>query len=315
MNYSNVVQTSEEYKKLCDEISNNKLFHAYLVKTEDSNYAESFCACVAAKLLNTDVSKIYAKTHPDVTIIGENGKISVENINDVVANLYVRPYSADKKVYIFYNADNMNEQSQNKLLKSLEEPPKDVIFLFSCKSTKTILQTILSRMSVIELSNIPDDKIINLLTESGTTGDVAQIVTSVCAGNSTLASKLTNQKFIDEYNLIFDLLINLRGSRDCLTYASKIDPKQVDLTEFIDTYMIIVRDVMVYISGAQKLVKNKHHMRSIENIANQFTLTACNNILAECLQLKEDLYYNTNKVAVIDRLILKTAEEKAKCKK
>ena len=96
-----------------------------------------------------------ADTHPDIRITApEDGKknISVAQIRAMRSEAFVKPHSAAHRVFVIDQADTMNEQAQNALLKVLEEPPGTVIFLLIAASRSALLDTVLSRCTVFSLS-------------------------------------------------------------------------------------------------------------------------------------------------------------------
>ncbi len=95
--------------------------------------------------------------HPDITVISpEDGKknIAVAQIRALKANAYIRPHQANSKVFIIDYADTMNEQSQNALLKVLEEPPQSTAFILISESKVSLLDTVISRCITLSL-NVP----------------------------------------------------------------------------------------------------------------------------------------------------------------
>lgn len=95
------------------------------------------------------------KSHPDITVtLPEEGKknISVGQIRNLKNDTFVRPHQAEKRVFIIDSADTMNEQSQNALLKVLEEPPGDIIFILITETKAALLSTIISRCVTLTLS-------------------------------------------------------------------------------------------------------------------------------------------------------------------
>ncbi|MBQ6847557.1 MAG: DNA polymerase III subunit delta' [Clostridia bacterium] len=95
--------------------------------------------------------------HPDITVVApEEGKknIAVGQIRDLKANAYIKPHQADSKVFIIDFADTMNEQSQNALLKVLEEPPANTVFILIAESKASLLDTVISRCVAFSL-NVP----------------------------------------------------------------------------------------------------------------------------------------------------------------
>ncbi|MEE1239775.1 MAG: DNA polymerase III subunit delta' [Acutalibacteraceae bacterium] len=96
--------------------------------------------------------------HPDITVTApEDGKknIAVAQIRSLRTEAYVKPHMAARRVFVIDKADSMNEQAQNALLKVLEEPPADIIFILIAESAASLRDTIISRCTVLSL--VPPD--------------------------------------------------------------------------------------------------------------------------------------------------------------
>jgi DNA polymerase III delta prime subunit len=92
--------------------------------------------------------RIERRTHPDVHFaeVGADKKlISVEQVRDIVAAATLRPYEGRNKVFIIDPADALSAGGSNSLLKTLEEPPRDTIFILLTRSYDLLLPTIKSR--------------------------------------------------------------------------------------------------------------------------------------------------------------------------
>lgn len=90
--------------------------------------------------------KMDAKTHPDCIVIDADEKTGVGDIRDIVSEAHLATNEADFKVFILEDADEYNVQSQNALLKIIEEPPKAVRFILTASSLGAILPTVRSRV-------------------------------------------------------------------------------------------------------------------------------------------------------------------------
>lgn len=315
MNYLSLVLKNKQYNQIVTDFVSGKANHAYMLCSNDSLFIQNIAFSLAAHITSSTINRVESNIHPDVFIYGKNGKIDANATAEIISDLNVAPYEADKKVYCLLNIENMNDTSQNKILKSLEEPPKNVVFILTCSNTKSVLSTVLSRVKVVNIDAIAENDILELLKQSGAKADAAEIAVSCAGGNSTLANKLTSSTFLQMYNNIITMLTNVKSSKDCLEYVSLFDNKNIDKGEFLDTCILLLRDISMLIAGNRTLVVNRHHLGILDQIANQFTLKAVANIITQCLRLKEDLYYNTNTTAVLDKFMLKLAQEKVKCKK
>lgn len=103
--------------------------------------------------------KVAAEIYPDLLVYeGEKGKAKsfhVDTVRQLRAQAYVAPNEGERKVLLLEDVQNMTEQAQNALLKVLEEPPASTVFLLTCQSRGQLLETILSRVTIIALS-LPD---------------------------------------------------------------------------------------------------------------------------------------------------------------
>ena len=96
--------------------------------------------------------RIERRTHPDVHFVevgGERKMISVEQIRDIVAGASMRPYEGRTKVFIIDPAEALSPSGSNSLLKTLEEPARDTVFILLTKSPDLLLPTIQSRCQQI----------------------------------------------------------------------------------------------------------------------------------------------------------------------
>ncbi|MBQ2759364.1 MAG: hypothetical protein IKJ88_01310 [Clostridia bacterium] len=111
----------------------------------------------------SDCIKIKAGSHPDIiNIVPEKDKknVSKEQIDSLVlSSLYLSPNEAANKVYIFPDANSLSPVIQNALLKSIEEPPEFVMFIFLCELREKMLETIISRCVEFHLGDTLSAKI------------------------------------------------------------------------------------------------------------------------------------------------------------
>ena len=130
--------------------------------------------------------RILEGTHPDVIIPERNGKsmiYKVETIRDAVSDAYVMPNDCDKKLYIFPDSENIQKQSQNTLLKIIEEPPDMCYFVFTAQSREALLPTMLSRLVSIPVHSPSEEDCLSELIARGTDRQAAENAVSVFHGN------------------------------------------------------------------------------------------------------------------------------------
>lgn len=99
-----------------------------------------------------DCKKAFAKCHPDIIYCEPkkpNNPYPVDFVREIRRDASILPNEAAKKVYIFTCADNISAAAQNALLKIIEEPPASVMFALCCNKKERLLDTIISRVTVI----------------------------------------------------------------------------------------------------------------------------------------------------------------------
>ena len=104
--------------------------------------------------------KAESLSHPDIytaQLSGKTAAVNVEEVRKICADAYIRPNEAANKVYIIKNADRMQIQAQNALLKLIEEPPQNILFVLCCERKDRLLPTILSRVTVYNLDSAEEE--------------------------------------------------------------------------------------------------------------------------------------------------------------
>jgi len=110
--------------------------------------------------------RVMEEKHPDVTVVRPEGKnIRIETIRSIRMDAFKKPVESDHKIYIIKNAERMWEEGASTLLKVIEEPPDNVIFILVTTNVGGVLPTIRSRCQEIRFSNVPADELKAYLME------------------------------------------------------------------------------------------------------------------------------------------------------
>jgi DNA polymerase-3 subunit delta' len=128
--------------------------------------------------------RVLAGTHPDVTVVRPAGKnIPVDTIRGIRMDAFKRPSEASHKVYIFKEADRMWEEGASTLLKVLEEPPGDVVFILVTANPGAVLPTIRSRCQEVRFANVPIEELKDyLVTGRGASPERAELIARLTGG-------------------------------------------------------------------------------------------------------------------------------------
>ena len=179
---------------LSSVIRSNKVVHAYLFagplgsgKTET---ASTFARALLCKNGGNDgcdtCLRVAHLTHPDfhvVTPAGVKGYV-VEQILEVIKSVALAPVRASRKVYLLTRADLLSGHAANALLKTLEEPPSDTVFILLARNRDAVLATIVSRCQVLPFRRIPEtEAIASLVQRAGVSAQEARIALAATGGS------------------------------------------------------------------------------------------------------------------------------------
>jgi DNA polymerase-3 subunit delta' len=173
-----------------DRLPNSLLFHG------PEGVGKRRLALTLAKAVNCELNQgdacdecpaclaISGKRFPDVQEIEPSGQvIRVEHVREMRQAAYMRPMAGRKRVFIISEADKMNEESSNTVLKILEEPPFFSHFILVTDKLHLILPTIKSRCQALQFAPVGKEVIAGALRNKGFGEDQARIVSLFVGGN------------------------------------------------------------------------------------------------------------------------------------
>lgn len=109
-----------------------------------------------------------------IGVENKQGSIGVEEVTELVRKVYLKPYESLYKVFVIWMPEKLNGVAANKILKALEEPPPNTVFLFVAERSELVLSTILSRCQEIRLGPLTSSDIEAYLQKRGADPQVAQ---------------------------------------------------------------------------------------------------------------------------------------------
>lgn len=314
-----VVRNKDKFEKVLKSTS-----HAILLESTDtvlsSTLAKVFAMnlfCVGENtpcLMCSNCLKIMSSNSLDTLIYPKNSTLLMDDVNEILDNLNITPAENDYKVFVINGIDEANALVQNKLLKSIEEPPKFVKFILTCKNKLRVIPTIVSRCETIALPKFEPDAIKPLV--DNLPSDIRQIIAENCNGNITLLEKLKSENnFVENYNFALNLLKNLQSSKDLLTFSCKLSNSKQNFLEIIDLIDVFLQDIVKINENCNSLVQNKYCLETLKKISANFSTKACLNISEHILLVKEKIKMNGNLGLITDEWLLKILEEKWQNKK
>lgn len=176
--------------------SAGKVGHAYLFVGPPGAGKKTAALALACALFCDDkgcgacpaCSRVRRRVHPDVRIVEPEGAAGYlkDQVDAVIHDVQLRPIEGPYKVYIFESADLFNDKSANAFLKTLEEPPADVVIVLLAHSYERVMPTIASRCQVVRFRRIPPSEAAAVLVaQSG--ADPAEAAAALAAVGGVVA--------------------------------------------------------------------------------------------------------------------------------
>lgn len=216
------------------------------------------CTCKSCICFETN-------NHPDFTIINEEGEnITIGQSRELIQTVYEKPILSDKKVYIINDADKMNKEAQNCLLKTLEEPPEYGCFILIAANQDMILNTIKSRCTKIVFDKLTTNELSKILEDRKIeTSNISEKMFNLFDGSIGKALNILEKKEIyEKVDNIVDL-INKQEKIDFLTKNKEAFVKE-NIYEILE-YCIVS---LFYIGRTKNDVKYINCVKYIQETIN-----------------------------------------------
>ena len=171
--FKDIVGNEQIIEHLQNAISMGKVSHAYIINGPQLSgkmmIAEAFARALQCEKEGTDgcgecksCHQADDHNHPDIIYVSHEkpNNISVDDIRTQLNNdIVIKPYSSKYKIYIVDEAEKMNQQAQNALLKTIEEPPAYAVIMLLTTNADSFLQTIRSRCITLNMKSVKDEVI------------------------------------------------------------------------------------------------------------------------------------------------------------
>ena len=247
-----------------------RLFAASLVCGNEKLAPCGSCsACIGAK----------ADTNPDIKYIHTEDKktIGVDTVREIVTDAYIRPFESRKKVYIIEEGDAVTEQAQNALLKILEEPPEYVVFIILVSNLSALLQTIISRCTIVRFTALKKDEIIKYAKENYPDAD-SEFLANYAEGNPGRVDEImSRENFFLLRAMSLKMLIPLMSSHMISAYriAEFAEENKEDAEQIVEFWQSMVRDIIFLQSNPQSTIINSDLREDLKELAGRFSPRVC----------------------------------------
>lgn len=319
LSFKNALMQSKAYSLLRNDFGEG-LSHAYMIVSSDDDVIDEFFTLVSASVFCShqppcfecaECRKVVNDNNADIFhLYPQKDKIKVEDLSLFLRNISVKPLEKHK-IYFIHRADQMNVQAQNKLLKTLEEPPQYVTIFLGVSNESSMLDTIKSRVHTVYMDVFDNNTVYDTLKALDFDEDAIRVAIGCCEGRLGKAVKIaTSPQYSDLYKSAIYILDNLSRSSDVVK-VDGIASTQNDIGGFLDVLSIIVRDMLVSKQN-ENLVLSKHVSSKIISIASRYSQRALADILIKINDVRKEIALNVSVVSSIDNLLFTILEDKHK---
>ena len=314
MEIAEIIKNQNFFKKLEEKtLSNSLLFYC-----EDDKTSE-VTLILTALMLNyktyalmnensAEYKRVLNGADLDIKIYPKNKeKLLVSDSNEIVDEVFIKPTNKENKVFIIENIDLSTTEAQNKLLKVLEEPPKNVYFLISAKQADRVLPTIKSRCDKITIEKLSLGEIEKVCKNP--------LACMLCEGYVGKAEELSKNSNLNEIvDFAVSLICDLKNSAQVLRFSKHFQELKGDIDLILKIYSFCLEDMLKIKTEIKDYCLMKMFLPKIESVESEFSVQAICEILNLITFFRKKLEFNANLSVAIDNLLLKILEVKYICK-
>lgn len=325
--FQDILGHEQIIEHLQNAITMDKVSHAYIINGPDRSgkmmLAEAFAAALQCEgegakpcMECRSCRQAAGRNQPDIIYVRHEkpNTISVDDIRSQVNNdIVIKPYSSSHKVYIIDEAEKMNPQAQNALLKTIEEPPAYAVLILLTVNADSFLPTILSRCVTLNIKAVSDEKIKKFLMKNCQVPDYqADVCAAFAQGNVGKAIQLATSEDFNGLKTSVLQLIKRLGDIDLyeMTEAVKqISDYKLSINDYFDLMTVWYRDVLLFKATADVndlIFKDKVY--DIKRQAEQSSYNGIEEILRALQKAKARLNANVNFDLTIELLLLTIKE-------
>jgi DNA polymerase-3 subunit delta' len=188
------VSEQPEAKRLLRAALDDALAHAYLFHGPPGVGKRALATAFAGELLG-DHARVARGSHPDLYVLEPLGdQIRIDAIRELRHDLHMRPFEADRRVYLIFGVHALNAEAADALLKDLEEPPSYAVIVLVADELGPLPETIRSRCQLVTFRRLSEKTVREAVIAKAPNlaPDEATAIARVAAGRLDRAALLLN---------------------------------------------------------------------------------------------------------------------------
>jgi DNA polymerase-3 subunit delta' len=313
--FSDVIGHSEVIDRLKNIIKSGRIANAYIF-AGPSNVGKEFVAINFAKALNCREAKddccdkcvscrrINDENHTDVRLIRPDGaKLKIEQMRSLKRQGAYKALEGEYKIYIIVDAEKMTPEAANSILKTLEEPSGETIFILLTQVYNALLPTIRSRCQLLRFSLVPQ-KVLQegLMKYPGMTESKAKWLAIRSQGKPGKALTMVGENGNsnkDDMSWVMSVLTQ-RDKSHLLSIFKKAE-EMSKLDDAIDTVISWYRDILLIKQGcSEELLIHGDDKQKLEQMAQSYSIMELEKLIELALNLQNLIQRNINPVLAME---------------
>jgi DNA polymerase III subunit delta' len=253
--------------------------------------------------------------HPDVRLVaaddserGRDGVLKIDQIRELQREASLAPMEARHKIFVLRELERANLPAANALLKTLEEPPAQVMLLLTSARPHALLPTIISRCQVLSLRALPQSEVADALVDHWRAlREQADLLARLSEGRLGWAvQRLTDDKAWDERTRRLAEVRDLPGQSRVqrLAYADQLSRSAAALQPTLALWASWWRDVMLVQQGCSDAVRNVDLAAELAQEAARFDPAQVQRYLARLQDAPTQINQNVNARLLLETLML-----------
>lgn len=275
----------------------NTLSHAHLIAGEDGVGKGKLANILAKFILNGDLDREYVDI---INYSSEKSSFGVDDVRDIIEEVYKKPFEKDKKVIIIYEGNKLTIQAQNALLKTIEEPPKGVYIIILCESLGLILDTIKSRCEIYKLKPLTKSELYEYIKIKKFNYDENEIKSAIAFSEGVpgrINRYFNDDKLRELRNNIVILIKNLNKNdlEDILQQEESFSNLKNDKEEVLNIFGLFIRDILINKEiENEEFIINSDKLEDIKELTKEMSFKKLNNMIKTIEEARRNIKSNVS---------------------
>ncbi|GCF07593.1 DNA polymerase III subunit delta' [Dictyobacter arantiisoli] len=257
--------------------------------------------------------KVLHGNHPDIHIIrkaADKQAIVIEQVRALQSDAARRTLEGRRNIFIIENAQDMNVQAANCILKTLEEPEPDVVLLLTVPDAGSLLPTILSRVQLLSMQLLPPQRISDALIKQWEVEPAeAALIAALAAGRLGWAVEaVEDEDMLDERKTQLAQLTKLLTSPkvERFGFVQRLGTDGEKIRHMLELWLLWWRDMVLAANGCLDLTVNADMRDLLQAQAAKVGTLEAERMVRAILQTQESIERNVNARVALEVLMLDT---------